>query len=282
MNYSVYHLFCNLVEYKEKLIRLKHLDKFPFEVKMLSCKNKGKFPDLAIKLNRGNSHFSGGELIELKDSKTYTVSSFNSTIPMGSKDISDLVQGKRNTILEQMEKAGNDILSLPVRDVFYLVRGRRNKCVKVSLTHGKFFETISPSSLISQSFLQAVEERLAESGEHVPENLKNLIAKLFIEQETFSKTRTVNKASVRLRFRIMTEVLAEGNILNSGKYPEVKDNTLNFVVPSHSKEEENRHKERMKRAFNERNASALFKHLEIFTLRHHFNGPFLVFQKSLS
>ena len=52
---------------------------------MLSCINKGKFPDLAIKLNRGDPQ-TGGELIELKDSKNYAVASFK-TIPTGEKDM---------------------------------------------------------------------------------------------------------------------------------------------------------------------------------------------------
>jgi len=50
-----------------------------------------------------------------------------------------------------------------------------------------------------------------------------------------SKVRNVEKASVKLRFRILTEVKAEGNILNSIKYPAIKDNTMNFIVPMHIK-----------------------------------------------
>lgn len=32
----------------------------------------------------------------------------------------------------------------------------------------------------------------------------------------------------------MTEVKAEGNILKEKKYPEILDNTMNFVLPYHS------------------------------------------------
>ena len=91
---------------------------------MLSCVNKGKFPDLAIKLNHDDGLFSGGELIELKDSsKSYSVASFNSTIPTGEKEIRKLIIGTANVIRTQMQEAGNDILSLPIRQV-YLVRGK--------------------------------------------------------------------------------------------------------------------------------------------------------------
>ena len=269
------------MEEKERLVRVQSLEKFPFEKEMLSCRNKGKFPDLAIKLNKSDQRFHGGELIELKDSRSYMVSSFNSTIPTGSKDISELIQGKKNSIREQMEESGDDILSLPTREVYYFVRGKKKKQVKVCLTHGNFFETIPPHVLISGSFLQALEERLEQSGQELPDHLKDQLTKLFIEQESFSKTRTVNKASVKLRFRIMTEVLAEGNILNGNKYPQIVDNTLNFVVPSHGKESDKVHVERMKIAFGERAASALFKEFEIFSLQHHLNGPFLVFQTKL-
>ena len=83
-----------------------------------------------------------GELIELKDSKSYSVASFNSTIPTGEKDIRKLVGGTANIIRAQMQEAGNDILSLPIRQVFYLVRGKKASDMKVCLSHGKFFETI--------------------------------------------------------------------------------------------------------------------------------------------
>ena len=85
MTNSIYHFFSHLSQQKNKLASVKHLEKFPFEIQMLSCKSKGKFPDLAIRLNKSNILFSGGELVELKDSVSYSVSSFNSTIPTGSK-----------------------------------------------------------------------------------------------------------------------------------------------------------------------------------------------------
>lgn len=130
MTCSIYHLFCSLVEHRDRLLSAKKLDQFPFDKQLLSCRNKGLFPDLAIRLNNKDSTFSGGELIELKDSRSYTVSSFNSTIPTGEKDIRSLLDGKRNVIREQMQKAGDSILSLPIRQVYYLVRGKKAKAVK--------------------------------------------------------------------------------------------------------------------------------------------------------
>ncbi len=89
MTYSIYHFFADLCKKKESFFSENKLEDFPFDEQMFSCINdkRGLFPDLAIKLNKGDERFTGGELIELKDSKTYSVASFNSTIPTGEKDI---------------------------------------------------------------------------------------------------------------------------------------------------------------------------------------------------
>ena len=115
MIHSIYHFFADLCQKKQEFLSEKKLESFPFDEQMLSCVGNGKFPDLAIRLNNGNGQFTGGELIELKDSKAYSVASFNSTIPTGEKDIRKLTKGKTNTIRTQMEAAGNNILSLLIR-----------------------------------------------------------------------------------------------------------------------------------------------------------------------
>ena len=281
MAYSIYHFFANLCQKKEKFLSENKLESFPFDGQMLSCVNKGIFPDLAIKLNNGDVQFTGGELIELKDSKTYSVASFNSTIPTGEKDIEKLTKGRENTIRTQMQEAGNDILSLPIRQVFYLIRGRKQSNVKVCLTHGKFFETVPVSTLISESFAQALEERLNELEESLSPSLKQKLLDLFSEQQTFSRTRNVDDASVRLRFRIMTEVKAGANILNPNQYPQIGENALSFAVPCHSETEQSQQHGKMKVAFEQMECSDLFSQVEVFTLQHHFNGKFFVFQTNL-
>lgn len=281
MAYSIYHFFAYLCSKREGLLSVDRLDTFPFDERMLSCVNKGRFPDLAIKISHGEGLFSGGELIELKDSKSYSVASFNSTIPTGEKDIRKLIEGTENIIRTQMQNAGNDILSLPVRQVFYLIRGRKDQNVKIALTHGKFFETVPVSTLISESFGQALEERLNELGESLSPSLKQKLLALFSEQQTFSRTRNIDDASVRLRFRIMTEVKAGANILNPNQYPQIGDNTLSFAVPCHGSADQDQAKNKMRVAFEEMKCSSLFSRLDIFSLQHHFNGNFLVFQTSL-
>jgi hypothetical protein len=140
--YSIYHFFRCLVEKKEYFKKVKRLDIFPFNEKLLSCRNNGVFPDMAIRINQDKSEFTGGELIELKDSDSYTVSSFNSTIPSGKKDISKIITSENSIIKQQMERAGNDIFSLPTRDVFYLIRGKKKKKIKVCLVYGSFLKLL--------------------------------------------------------------------------------------------------------------------------------------------
>ena len=282
MAYSIYHFFADMCQKKREFFSEKKLENFPFDERMLSCVNKGKFPDLAVKLNNDNEQFAGGELIELKDSKTYSVASFNSTIPTGEKDVKKLTEGKTNTIRTQMQKAGNNILSLPIRQVFYLVRGRMQSNVKVCLTHGKFFETVPVSTLISESFAQALEERLNELGETLSISMRQKLLDLFSEQQTFGRVRDVDDASVKLRFRIMTEVKAGADILKPNQYPRIGDNTLNFAVPCHDDTEQSQQYSKMKVAFEQIGCSDLFAQMEVFILQHHFNGKFLIFQTNLS
>ena len=278
---SIYHFFADLCKKKGEFISQNPLDTFPFSEEMLSCVNTGKFPDLAVKLNRDDPAFTGGELIELKDSKSYSVASFNSTIPTGEKDIRKLIGGTENTIRTQMQEAGDDSLSLLIRQVFYLIRGRKGSNVKVCLAHGKFFETIPVSTLISESFGQALEERLDELGTSLSVSMKQKLLNLFSEQETFSRTRSVENASVQLRFRIMTGVKAGGNILNQNQYPQINDNTLNFAVPCHNETEKKLYIDKMTVAFEQMNGSNLFSQINNFALQHHYNGPFLIFQTNL-
>jgi hypothetical protein len=272
--YSIYHFFKHLVENKKHFVSKIPLKEFPFDEKMLSCQNRGVFPDLAIRLNVNENIFSGGELIELKDCKSYNVSSFNSTIPTGKKEIAKVFKGKNSIVKKRMEEVGDDIDSLPVRDVYYLVRGIHKKNIKVVLIHGSFFETLKSADLISQSFGQVLNERLQEKELDIGENVKDLLINIFSEQENFSKVRNVDKASVKLRFRIMTEVRAEGNILNTKKYPNIKDNTINLIVPCHDKQDE----ELTIKRFSTVCDISQFMQLKI---KHHLNGYFIVFQQNL-
>jgi hypothetical protein len=274
--YSIFHFYKDLSNKKAQFATVSDLEKFPFDDNLFSCRNAGQFPDLAIKINtQSPTIFTGGELIELKDSKSYTVSSFNSTIPSGKKQIEKIIKGEKSSIKIQMEKAGDKVTSLLIRDVFYLIRGKNKDEMKVVLVHGSFFETVKTDSLISQSFEKVLEERLKARGLDVHQDIKTLLLDIFSEQESFSKVRNIDKASVKLRFRVMTEVKAEGNILNTNKYPEIKPNTLNLLVPCHDDIDEQTALNKFKMVFSN------VRECSIFKVKHHLNGYFLVFQQPI-
>ncbi len=272
MSASIYHFFKNLVDNKIALKSIAKLDDFDFDEKLLSCKRVGQFPDLAIRICKDNELFTGGELVELKDSKSYTVSSFNSTIPTGKKEIAKVFKGKNSEVLRQMVEAGDDISALPEREVFYLIRGQSKGSHKIVLIHGSFFETIKVSDLISKSFSQVLHETMESGKTRFDDKTKAILETLFSEQTSFSKVRNVENASVKLRFRIMTEVKAEGNILNAKKYPEIPENTLNFILPSHNEDEDRLNIDKMNVVFDDLNS------FKISRIKHHFNGNYLVFQ----
>lgn len=273
MCYSIYHFFKYLITNKQHFSEVEKLENFPFDDAMLSCRNKGQFPDLIIKINKGSPLFTGGELIELKDSKSYTVSSFNSTIPSSQKHIDKIIKSDNSNIKKQMEEIGENVDSLPIREIFYLIRGKNKENTKVILVHGSFFETVKINQLIGQSFEQVLEERLQEKDLNIDPKIKKTLVNILSEQENFSKVRNVENASVTLRFRIMTEVKPEGNILNSKQYPEIKDNTINLVIPCHEEKDE----ESIIKHFSTLNLTQV----EHFKIKHHLNGYFLVFQIDL-
>ena len=258
-------------------LTVEKLQEFPFDIELLSCRSEGKFPDMAIRINSGDTDFTGGELIELKDSvKGYSVASFNSTIPTGKKDIHK-VAPLTSSIYTQMVNAGDNVEALPEREVFYLVRGRRRDSVKVCLVHGSFFETIKVEELIRASFSQVFAERIEHGEFQLEESVKELLIDLFSDQESFSKTRSVEQASVSLRFRVMAGAKIEANILNPTSYPTIADNTLNLIVPCHSSEIEEQEYKRMQLAAGTSEYTALRK----FKIKHWLNGEFLVFQTEI-
>jgi hypothetical protein len=272
--FSIYHFFAHLSRHRDDLKSVQKLDDFPYDIELLSCRNVGKFPDMAIRINpEEQAGLTGGELIELKDSRSYTVSSFNSTIPTAQKPIEALVSGKSNHIRQQMEQAGDDIFALPIRDVFYLIRGKQKGNVKICLVHGSFFETIQVDELIRQAFGQVVNERLLDMQKTINPELQTFLTELFFEQKNFSRVRDVKKASVKLRFRVMTEVKAEGNILNTVRYPQIGDNTLNLVLPLHLFSHETIFA-CIHQAFGKQELLQA-RHL---TLKHPLNGEFFVLQ----
>lgn len=274
--YSIYHFFAHLYRNRDHLADARKLSDFAYDVELLSYEGAGRFPDLAIRVNPARKP-PGGELVELKDSRSYSVSSFNSTIPSGKKVLADIIGGKSNVVREGMLARDDDIYSLPERDVFYLVRGRKHCNMKICLVHGSFFETVPVDDLIQKSFTQALDERLREVDEEISEELRALITGLFSRQDTFSKVRHVKNASVRLRFRVMTEVNRQGNILSSRSYPKIKDNTISLVLPYKTEAERAQQQRYIRMAISK----SEWEVGSNFTICHPLNGKFLVLSYAL-
>ncbi len=55
--YSIYHFFKAIIEKEKGFLTIKKLEDAPFCDEMLSCVSKGKFPDLAIRLNKRQDVF---------------------------------------------------------------------------------------------------------------------------------------------------------------------------------------------------------------------------------
>jgi hypothetical protein len=242
------------------------MTKFKFNSSIISSSNVGIFPDLTIKISPKNDLFPGGELVELKDGKTYMISSFNSTIPTGMKNIQELFT-KNSIVRQKMLKAGNNVESMPERQVYYLIRGKKDiEHQKIVLVHGSFFETIPVSKLISKAFSKIVVENIGDDSE------LNKIIKLFSRQEMFSKVRHVKGSAIKLRFRIMAEVSKEGNILDDKTYPEILENTINLVIPYDEKISKEQIIKKFNIVFGKDNSFKVFK------LEHKISGRFVVFQ----
>jgi len=59
------------------------------------------------------------------------------------------------------------------------------------------------------------------------------------------------------------------------KYPEIADNTINFVVPYHTEQDKEIAMKRMSAVFGKKKLYTF----KLLKLKHHFNGYFFVFHK---
>lgn len=91
---SIYHFFAHLITNKNQFLQSTPLEKFPFDESLIAARSGGSFPDIILRLETSNRGFIGGEFIELKDSQSYSIASFNSTIPTGQKDITPFLEKK--------------------------------------------------------------------------------------------------------------------------------------------------------------------------------------------
>lgn len=247
----------------------------------------GRFPDIILRTNQNDPMFQGGEFVEIKDAKTnYSISSFNSTMPSAYKNIRDHVEAGSALYREIKEADGIDPYHLETREVYYLIRGQQKTKCKVCLVYGGFFETVAATESIKSALKQSLNEAMTESGMDKPASRKSIdgVMKFDWTREHLAKVRHHKDASISIRMRVMAEVIGEANVLNSNQYPDIKDDTLNMIVPanaelSYERQEQDAIK-KMAAAFNLKEG-ALPPELSVQKFVHLRDGLFVLFQTTI-
>ena len=221
---SVYHFFARLLERRGYFVQDNKLEDFAFPRYMIAAESRSGFPDFVLKTNTDGS-LSGGEFIELKDARSHQISSFNSTLPSATKPVCSLP----NNMQAQLLEAGEDLDSIPERDVYYLVRGIRltisSPLAKTVLVSGAFFETIPIGEALADAFNQVAVESTPDETD-----ASEITQQLDIQQAHFARTRRVEGSSISIRFRVMAQVDPRANLLNDRRYPMIEANTLTMLV----------------------------------------------------
>ena len=244
--------------------------------KLLYSKSE-QFPDFMFKARKHAGRLICGSLLELKDSKSGSIASFNSTLPTKYKNLDemDVINGKnlvsRVASIIDGELSSERFYRSFERGCFYLVRthaGKDDK-VKISVVDGSFFETVPKEHLIYQMFLNILRNHLEKKEIKIPPETLTQLEKALshvTDQTIIASSQIIEKASVRPRLRIMAEVHSEGNP-HSSFYPEVSERSLNFIVgaPAYKKE--------LAEVISQK-----IPEIKRFTIQHKRNGEHVVFQ----
>jgi hypothetical protein len=199
---------------------------------------------LQLHLNPPVTVYQGGEVIELIDCPTYRLGKFR-TIPTSSI------------------KLVGEILR---RDRFYLLLGKNKTRLKICVTHGSFFETVLARTFIAETVQYASDQAL--------ESFLDVMNNLLQQKDLWKRKWTVEGSSINIRFDLALEAKSEANILNSRKYPQIRDNTLNFILPGHDEIANEQYKQWVHEIVD----AGRSEKTEPIVVKHLLNGPFLVFQ----
>lgn len=234
-----------------------------------------EFPDFIFKVKKDSGQLVCGSLLETKDSQGGSISSFNSTIPTGTKSMEeiDIINSSeivsKIVLLKDGEVAKNPDYRTYQRRCFYLIRTHKGSDkTKTSLIDGSFFETIPKNLLISQMFLNILEQHHVKKKLDISaakfSELKKLLAQV-TDQTIIASSQSIDKASIKPRLRIMVEVNPEGNP-HSQHYPQIKEKTINFILP-----------EKLCTVELQTRLLGSVPELTQFTLQHKRNGKYAVF-----
>ncbi len=273
--YNIYHFFAFLINVRSELSSVRKLQDFHFNVVPLAYRDNAGFPALVIRMHKGYSSPSG-EFVGIVDSNSYNVPSFESHIPTGAMSFDMLGHDKVAKIFNSMQAAGEVPGWIHEREVYYLIRGRNNGNTKVCLVHGRFFETTVKREYVLR---QALEEALADCMEKQPLS-RDQFDTLWrvLEREVFSeKSHQVSIGTVNFQLGVQTHENIGANILSSFYYPEIRDNSLNFVIPLFPAETNAYRKSSLRRVL----ASSEQEQGEEFSIDHPLWGKFFVLSYAL-
>lgn len=292
---TIYTFFARLAEHSGYFVAADNLRDVEFPTDLIAADSRGGFPDIVLKCFGHGKDVCGGEFVELKDAKSMSIPSFNSSIPTACKKVDELPAG----LLRRLDSAGELPDCLLEREVYYLVRGRDLKArpapkTKVLLISGAFFETVTPSRLLRDAFDQVANEATGITASIDPDVLK-----AFERRENFARVRHVQGASVKVRFRVMTEAETEANLMNEKLFPQFPADTFSLLVPLHGGTGDggvvrpfpwNRPPLGLERSAIYRHVDAALKAVSTsimgnatgFVMPHPLNGPFFVVQLPLN
>ena len=213
-----------------------------------------EFPDFVLKVRKYNEQLVCGSLLESKDTIGGIISSFNSTIPTGTKSLNEVDAINNSTIVSKIAEIKDGVLAQTPfymkyqRRCFYFIRTHKGSSrAKISLVDGSFFETVPKDHLIYRMFLNILEQHR-------------------VDKAIIARSQSIEKASIKPRLRIMAEVNPEGNP-HSNHYPQIADKTVNLILP-----------ERLFLESLERYLLSKALDLEKVIIRHKRNGEYVVFQ----
>ena len=227
--YNIYHFFAFLINVRSELSSVTKLQDYHFNTVPLAYRDNANFPSLVLRMHKGYPS-PGSELIGIIDSNTYNVPAFESHIPAGAMPIAALGHDRAARIYKSMEDAGEVSSWRRMRDVYYLIRGRNNGNCKICLVHGSFFEDrVKPEYLVRE----ALEEVLADCLEEqtLSHDQFNMLWRIFAQEIFSEQHHKVSIGTVELRLGVKTRKNIGANLLSSFYYPEIRDNTLSFIIP---------------------------------------------------
>lgn len=200
-----------------------------------------QFPDFLMKTALVKGQLINGSVLELKDSKGGSISSFNSTIPSKTKSLDEIDLTNQTDLVSKIASCKDaDVSAMSdyrkfQRNCFYMVRTHRGSDkVKLSLVHGSFFETIPKEKLFYQMFLNALHGNLSKKDIQISPEIMKEVENVFSymnDQTIIASSQNIEKASVKPRFMITADVHRDAN--PHGNSYDIPEQTFNLIIPEY-------------------------------------------------